>query len=314
MPDDNPNVNLDSQSRIKKMNLQMLLAFLAALLAGIFVICMFHPCRNGGKCFFYFDAWTNRDPVQLWLFYMLILLLLCVFAGRAITTFWWGLLIDQRNKISLSRLQLLMWTILLLAGMLSAVLINTCLGKDNPLAGGAMDPQLWLLMGISGASLAGSGLIKTTKGGQPKNETAEKKYFMAMSDTVAKPNIIDPNSPNALDAAPVNEIANKTDIQGVRVDNRSAKDASWLDLFMGEETGNGAWLDLGKMQMFLFTLIVWASYAAALSDALTKALINDAGMGGLPPLSSEMIGLLAISHGAYLANKAVPQTPNPENK
>lgn len=306
MSEENFNVNLDSQGRTKKMNLQMLVAFLLTLLVGIYVICMFHPCRNGGKCFFYFDSWTNRDPVQLWLFYMLILLLLCVFAGRAITTFWWGLLIDQRNKISLSRLQLLMWTILLLSGMLVAVLINTCLSKENPLAGAAMDQQLWLLMGISGTSLAGSGLIKTTKGNQPKNKDAEKKYFAAMADTVTSPNKIDPNT---LDAAPVPETANKADIQGVRVDNRSAKDASWLDLFMGEETGNGAWLDLGKMQMFLFTLIVWASYAAVLSNALTKALVEDAGMKGLPTLGPEMIGLLAISHGAYLANKAVPQTP-----
>ena len=59
-----------------------------------------------------------------WIFMVLLLLLFCVVAGHGITGKWNGLLIDERNTISLSRLQLILWTIIVLSAFLCAALSN----------------------------------------------------------------------------------------------------------------------------------------------------------------------------------------------
>jgi hypothetical protein len=290
--------------RDRTISFQMLVAFLLTLFVALIVFCVFRTCGDDEKCLSFIPVLTNRNPVQLWLFYMLVLLLLCVFTGRGITTYWWGVLIDQRNKISLARLQLVLWTLVILSGYLIAVIINVCLGKEqigrDPL-NIMIDEQLWALMGISGASLAGSGLIKTVKSNQKVDETqAKAKYAREMSD-------------NANPLTPVNttatDVMKRTKVEGVVVGNNSAKDASWLDLFVGDELGSAAWLDVGKMQMFLFTLIVWFTYVSSMVKPLHEAVLpGSKGIESLPSLGQGMITLLAISHAAYLTNKAVPQT------
>jgi hypothetical protein len=63
-------------------------------------------------------------PVASWL---LILLLLSAFTGglgHGVTGLRHGLLIDSRNKMSLARLQTILWTLLVLSGYLTAGLYN----------------------------------------------------------------------------------------------------------------------------------------------------------------------------------------------
>ena len=49
----------------------------------------------------------------------------------------------------------------------------------------------------------------------------------------------------------------------VVVFNKSFKDARWGDLLKGEEVGNAAVIDIGKIQMFFFTFIIVITYASA---------------------------------------------------
>ena len=60
-----------------------------------------------------------------------------VVAGHGVTGLWLGLLIDTRNKASLSRLQMTLWTILILSGFLAAVITNIDSGQP---ATGDCDP------------------------------------------------------------------------------------------------------------------------------------------------------------------------------
>ena len=98
-----------------------------------------------------------------WIITLLLLAAFAVIAGQGVTGYWWGIAIDDRNKVSLSRLQMIIWTIIVVAGFLSAALANI----NNPAATTPLDitvpEQLLWLMGISTTSLVGSPLIKSTK-------------------------------------------------------------------------------------------------------------------------------------------------------
>jgi hypothetical protein len=59
--------------------------------------------------------------------------------------------------------------------------------------------------------------------------------------------------------------------------------------------------------MFFFTIIIAFVYCVFLFDLMTKP--GNPVIAGFPPLSDGLIALLAISHGGYLTEKAVPSTP-----
>jgi hypothetical protein len=106
--------------------------------------------------------WLSRYSLILsWLVMLVLMITFLVVAGAAITGLRRGLLIDGRNKISLSRFQLIAWTVVVLSAFLTAALFNIRAGADDPLAI-AIPEQLWILMGISTTSLIGSPLLLGT--------------------------------------------------------------------------------------------------------------------------------------------------------
>lgn len=221
--------------------------------------------------------------------YMLLLVAFAAIAGHIITGVWRGVLIDSRNKISLSRLQMLMWTVLILSGFLVAVLINIR-RTSSPLSI-QLSETLWALMGISTASLVGAPLIGNSKKTEPSNTVATAKTLAEMAN-------------QGVDITHVKA-------EGKILVNEKPEDASWADIFKGEETGNGADLDLAKIQMFFFTLVTWSVYAVALGNLLRNEAHTNAAITAFPPVDGSMVALLGISHAGYLANKAVPHTPDP---
>jgi hypothetical protein len=285
---------------------------LPIVIFGVIMAWAMRPCNApAGKCFVVFST-VDRDPVQMWIGFMVLLISFCMVTGYAITGYWRGILIDASNRISLSRLQLIMWTVLLLSGILIAVLINLCLGKPAEPFQIVMDAQLWALMGISGGSLAASGLIRTTKRTQTPNPEAEAKFRAEMVQRAAPAAV--KNTAEMTDdekTIVVNKaqaVQSSVNVVGVDVENVDPKDSSFLDMFMGNESGNAAQVNVGKVQMFFFTLIVWFGYAASLGNAIFLAVYDGTGMSSMPELSQGMIALLAISHAAYITTKAVPQT------
>jgi len=200
---------------------------------------------------------AEMPPQRAWYTILALLFLFALIAGQGLTGSWRGLLIDERNKMSLSRLQLLSWTLVILSAIMAAAMSNVARGLQAPLDF-TIPSELWVLMGISTTSL------------------------------IAAPAILS----NAKE----------------KVEKRDKGEAAWGDLLCGEETSNDDKLDLGKMQMFFFTLILIVAYGAQLRGMFIGA---DTGITSLPIVEGGMNVLLGISHTGYLASKAVPRNAKP---
>ncbi|MEW6181754.1 MAG: hypothetical protein AB1500_01065 [Bacillota bacterium] len=227
---------------------------------------------------------SSGDKLCAWLGIIALMAVFTTVAGHGVTGLWRGLLIDERNKISLSRLQMTLWTIVVLSGFFTAALSNLRNGQTAPLSI-AVPSELWLLMGISTTSLVGSPLIKSGKRAKEPRQAERDCTF----DLIAK------------QGGDINKVTNKGQI----VVNTTPEEARWSDLFRGEETGNAAQLDLAKIQMFYFTLILVLAYATALGAALAGSAAK---IAGFPALDPGMVALMGISHAGYLTNKAVPHS------
>jgi hypothetical protein len=80
-------------------------------------------------------------------------------------------------------------------------------------------------------------------------------------------------------------------------------DSRFSDLFRGEEVGDRDHLDLGKVQMFLFTVVLVLAYGLAVADMFDRTTGTFA---ALPAIDDGVVTLLAISHAGYLTRKALP--------
>jgi hypothetical protein len=199
------------------------------------------------------------QPLARWLLILALMIATLVLIGFGVAGRVWGVLIDSRNALSLSRLQLVVWTALVLSAYLAAVLTRLAAGEPNPLAV-AVPETLWWLMGISTTSLVGTPLIRSSKA-----------------------------------------------TRGLIVAKAAPSEARWTDLFKGEEAGNADLPDMGKIQMFYFTVIIVIAYVLALA----RAFQGGSPLTQLPPVDASMLALLGISHAGYLVNKGVPQRVAP---
>jgi hypothetical protein len=204
-------------------------------------------------------AW-NMSRLASWLIIVVLFLAFLVVVGHGITGRPQGLLIDDRHKMSLSRLQMVLWTVVILSGLLAIALANIGLGGPAPLAI-VVPTQVWLLLGISTTSLIGSPLLNSNKRSAGQIDT-----------------------------------------------NDSVHDAGVDDLFRGEEVSNQDTLDLARVQMFFFTLVLVLAYAVLLGSVFVK---STGAISGLPDIDPSMTTLLGISHAGYLANKAIPHPDTP---
>lgn len=90
-----------------------------------------------------------------WLVTLGLFLSFALVVGHGLTGLARGIFVDDRNKLSVSRLQMFLWSVLVLSTYLSAVLANVGLGATEPLAVSVPEP-LWLAMGVSTSSLVAS--------------------------------------------------------------------------------------------------------------------------------------------------------------
>lgn len=243
----------------------------------IVVLCIF--IAGGSK------AAYSGHPLVAWLLSLFCLTALFFFAGYRITFVWRGALIDSRNLISLSRFQMVVWTLLVLSAYFAGVLCNLALGSDSPLEI-AIPVQLWILMGISTASMVGSPLILSTKAAKVPTPEEKTKVFSLLA--------LQGDSDSSLDT------------NGLLVTNKSAAKARWSDMITGEETGNGAHLDLSRIQMLFFTLIVAIAYGIAIANMFVYS--GETGVVTMPNIDESMLSLIAISHGGYLVSKGLPNS------
>jgi hypothetical protein len=229
-------------------------------------------------------AWHVRGANRVggWIAIMALLLLFTLIAGHGVSGLWRGALIDQRNKMSLSRLQLVMWTIVILGGFLMIGVSNMALGEAKPLDI-AVPAEVWALLAISTTSLVGSPLILSNKKQTDPDHTEKQRTFNLMRSQGMDANV---------------------GHQGQVVVNQEPSAAGWGDLFKGEETGNAAQLDMGKIQMLYFTLVIVLAYGIGIGTLLN----GTAAIKAFPEIDAGIVALLGISHAGYLANKAVPHS------
>jgi hypothetical protein len=99
----------------------------------------------------------STSRLVAWLIVMGLVVATIVLIGHGITGQVTGFLIDARNKMSLSRLQLFLWTSVVLSAFLSIAIINLTSGRPDPL-NIEVPVQVWGLLGISTGSLVGAGM------------------------------------------------------------------------------------------------------------------------------------------------------------
>lgn len=234
---------------------------------------------------------------QFWLI-MLSTLTLLVLIGAHVTKSWRGLFVDARCKVSLSRLQIIFWTVTIMSAVVWFSFRSNVSMVHVP-------QSLWALLGISGLSTVGAEVIKGTKasGAEADGNTITR--------TVAIPD------------------ANK---MGLLHKNSRISDARFIDIFKGEELIDHSTVDITKIQMFLISMFVFTGYIYAIMQPENQLVVCDANQDifaidlcqytesessgdnivkgyALPKLTDGLVALLAISHAGYLSFKAAPKTP-----
>lgn len=241
-----------------------------------------HIGEKGAALFKAKEAWTMFDgAVAKWRAYLVLLAAFAAVAGHGVTGYWRGILVDPRNRLSLSRLQFLAWTIVVLSAVLAAAMHNLGLPGTADSLGIKVPSQIWVLLGISTTSAVGAPAVLGNK--RPKKPQQQEQTQTALELANQQRSTVD------------------TEKASIVLNYKSPADARWADLLKGDETGNGAKVDLGKLQMLLFTFVLMLGYAAAFAGGLesTKAVTS------LPEVGEGLNTLLGISHTGYLANKAV---------
>src|ERR1051326_4287755 len=164
-----------------------------------------------------------------WLSMMALLVALCVFLGWVISGRPLGILVGSRNLMSLSRFQMVAWSVVILSAVLAVAFRRIVTGMDPSDLG--IDKHLWALLGISTASLVGTPLIlqnKTTKDPDPKAVAQTATALQTTSGQTETMESIDAHR------------------QGSLYVNPSIADARITDMFEGDEGGNKAYVELAK--------------------------------------------------------------------
>lgn len=231
---------------------------------------------------------VSWPALYAWFATMLLIVLTMAVIGAGVNGLVRGILIDDRQALSLSRLQSVLWSVVVLGAYMTAVSVNVRAESGDPLAIG-IPAELWTVLGISATSLIGSPLVRQPK----KNREASKKEAGRTFEIARELNI---------------GSAKTARREGQVVVQRKPADSSIGDLFRGEEVGNWASADIGKLQLFYFTIILVATYALSIGKLFATV---DGGITELPALNESFLVLLGISHGSYLGYKAVPHSQTP---
>jgi hypothetical protein len=239
--------------------------------------------------------------LRSWLTDMVLILVVVVALGHAIRGGWFGWLVDQENRMSLTRLQIVLWTTLTVAAVVVAGVTN--LLREPAAAATAfalvIPAQLWLLLGINVASATGTTILLGSKRAEdPTPRALVRAGFTTEVVSTVKGQEVARNPARTV----------RTGMQvadGIVTKNETPEQARFIDLFSGDELANSPYLDVGKVQMFLFTAIAVVGYAlavgAAFAAAPTAAFV-------FPAFSESLLTLIAVSHAGYLANLAPNRT------
>jgi hypothetical protein len=259
--------------------------------------------------------WLINEVHASWLLTLGALTAFTMVVSDGITgRFWQGWLVNEQYRMSLSRLQMFVWTVVILSCFVTAVKINIKAGGGLDALSIAIQEQLWVAMGISTASLVGSPLILDGK----KRKSRYANLGASAKDTEKRVEAIDERTAMRIRAVLAEqrrtaispEESQKKDaelidgrVDGVVYHNLKPEEACLSELFRGEEVANFDVVDIARLQAFFFTMILVLTYAVnAVSYLASANKVTE-----LPALGASGLSLLAISTGIYLTGKAVPK-------
>lgn len=245
---------------------------------------------------------------------ILSMLALVVILGYGIVGTPWGLVVNDRNRLSLALVQAAAWSLLLLPAIAAFASFNAGLSGDalrvaqsvaesKPgvnLPGFEFFPilpqELWAVMGITfAASPMFSALILKGK--------ATGVGTLGVLTSVAR-NV---NQDIGFLTTPRSVLPRKVD----------ARQARLADLFLGEEAGNLNRVDMSRVQMVVITVVLLLVYAQLLfgqcvdmelADLVEAMNAKGSLLGTFPQAGMTFFGLLALSHGTYLVAKGADKS------
>lgn len=205
-----------------------------------------------------------------------------------------GVLKSSANRYSLARLQMFLWTWVILSAVSAAALCRGFQLTNADLRTAfkiAIHGDLYTVMGVSfftGAAGPALLALKAQGGADPVQRD--------------------------LAAARMNEDISALGKIVVRPAGQKAK---LSDLVEGDEITSAGVVDLSKVQQLMITVVLVGIYVAMVFDlfgretfaAFPEGDIKHGAITTLPSLTADMVNLLILSHAGYLGFKAAPKPP-----
>jgi hypothetical protein len=200
-----------------------------------------------------------------------VLLACAALIGRATGKGLTGILIDDRGRYSLNRLQLVMWTLLVLSTFLG-LFFSSNYDPTNLKIVFNIPQTLLVLMGISVGSATTAGAVKSAKDLNPQAR-------------VAKAGVLPPH-PAAMAAAAA---------LGAAPPPPQTFPAKFSQVFLEEEGSQiDKVVDVSKFQNFFFTIAIGITYIVTVANLKNP---------NYPQFDPHVMALLGISHAGYVGGK-----------
>jgi hypothetical protein len=242
---------------------------------------------------------------------MIALLLLIIAAGLGVMGRPLGILIDPRNRMSLTRAQLAVWTVILLGGWATFGLFNVGFAATDIRDLGQMAFH-------EGQAALGDSNVNTSAGG-PLTDLAQRLFAFPSMDWALWALLGITIGTSALSALmlrpsgpPVNLKDGPQEKPTIVLENPRPDDATLADLVYGETSESENVVDANRVQYVGITAVLAGSYAHELFQsglaidglrAVRAVELTAPIFAAMPPISPSFLSLLVVSHGALLLGK-----------
>jgi hypothetical protein len=236
------------------------------------------------------DGWLlefrQADPEDAWLTAVVAMTIVMALIGKAYTGRVTGLLIDWRNRMSLSRLQLALWTILVSTSVLVSCLFNLQEENYEEALNIGIDYHLIIILVLAASS----------------NLLSQRLIWLRLERhgaTVLRRQ----SQPGALDGPEDTWTATNMVLR-----NRDLSDADWSDLVRSDNANDQNRIDIAKAQFLLVTLVFVGIYAIGFWDMFRAGELESQILHS-PRIAGSLLFLFVVSHILYIGSKFDHSSP-----